>query len=61
MRVSEDKKFKRRAAKYSDALDLENARILTGAAKISSASPYRLEIAPSSRSVRKATSLAHYY
>ena len=49
IRVSDDKKFKRRSEKYSDAVDLVNARILTGAAKITSKSPYRLEIAASSR------------
>ena len=56
IRVSEDRKFKR-AGKYSDALDLEYSRILTGEAKITSKSPYRLELAPSSRSVEEATFL----
>ena len=57
IRIAEDRKFKRKTGKYSDsdAFDMESARILTGAAKITSKSPYRLEIAPSSRSARKAT------
>ena len=48
-RVSDDGKFKRRAPQYSSQVDLQNARILSGAAKVSSKSPYKLEIAASSR------------